>query len=96
MKDRYFEINSEDPTVIGIVTAMLSSARAQMGEHKIEAPHSHVMLAVALTRLVWESGRINENIPPTVIQALLNMAVDAGWAERIGMVQMPGKGDTLQ
>jgi hypothetical protein len=91
-----YEVDSNHPAVIAMTDAMRDAAMAVVNTQKLERPQCYIMLACALAKLVWESGLTHENIPPTVIQALLNMAVDAGMGERIGMVQMPGKGGTLQ
>jgi hypothetical protein len=97
MSERYtFEISGDDPSILGLVAAMRGVALTQMDERGLKSPESYVVLAIALARLVWESGEINDNIPPTVIQTLLNLAVDHGMAERIGMVQMRNPGETLQ
>jgi hypothetical protein len=96
MNERTFEISSEDPHIVDLVAAMLGVARTQLHARGIDPPQSYAALAIALTSLVWESGNIHDGIPPTVISTLLNMAVDAGMAERIGMVQMRDPGETLQ
>ena len=90
------EITSDDKRVQMIKAALNMALDMALKEAKLEGPMAHMLTALAVTAFVWECGQRDDNIPPVAIQALLNMAVDSGLGERIGMHQMPGPADTLQ
>jgi hypothetical protein len=90
------DLSSDDPRIRSIVVAIKEAAEAALTAAEWEGPVRDMALCMALTACVWESGAKNSRIPITATSALMNMAVDAGFAEEIGMVQMSGSPETLQ
>ena len=95
MTDSEFEMRSDSPNVRKVVDAMWAAADATLAELELKEPLGHITLAMALACLVWESGQRHERIATSTIKLLLNMAVDHGIAEKIGMVQMAGPEETI-
>lgn len=89
-------ISSDDERVMVIKQRLNEALTAALDECKLEGELRHMMTALAVTSFLWECGQRSEQIPPVAIGALMNMAVDAGMAERIGMHQMAGPEDTIQ
>lgn len=90
-----FEMRSDDPGVRAVVKAMQDAGEVAVADLKLTSPFDHITLAMALAALVWESGGRHERIATSAIKLLLNMAIDHGIAEQVGLVQMPGEGETV-
>ena len=96
VNDSEFEMRSDNPNVRAVAEAMVTAADAKLAELKLEPPFDHITLAMALAALVWESGGRHERIAISAIKLLLNMAIDHGIAEQVGLIQMPGPGETIK
>ena len=90
------EITSDDPRAVAIKLALHRALDIALDDAKLEGEIRHMLTTVAVTAFLWECGQRDGNIPPVAIGALMNMAVDAGLAERIGMQRMAGPDDVLQ
>jgi hypothetical protein len=90
------EVSSSDPMVSAIVKSLQSNLAAALDGLGLKDEPRSMTTAVALTRFVWEQGQTDPQIPPAVTKFLLQIAIDAGMAEQIGLLQLPDKGATLQ
>lgn len=97
MTDHQIEISitSDDERAQLIKKRLNEALTAALDECKLEGELRHMLTALAVTSFLWECGQRSDQIPPVAIGALMNMAVDAGMAERIGMQQMAGPEDTI-
>lgn len=91
------EITSSDPQIVAVVAALTDALVGALdgADLKDKEEMRAMVTAVALTRFVWERGQENPQIPTTVTRFLMNMAVDHGLGEELGMVAMRD-GETLQ
>ena len=97
MTDKVEMVLSSDDKPVQMIKAALNMALTMaLDEAKLEGEVRHMATALALTAFVWECGQRSEQIPPVAINALMNMAVDCGLGERIGMQRMAGPDDVLQ
>lgn len=88
-------LSSDDERVQSIKRGLDQMLGSMLDHLKLEGETRHMISALAITAFVWECGQRSDQIPPVVIKALVNMAVDLGIAEQIGMVQMPGPEETI-
>jgi hypothetical protein len=91
-----FVITSDDKRVRLVVEGLEYALTRALAVGEVEGEMQHPIAAMAVTHFVWRLHTRNTRIPTTVISALMNMAVDAGMGEQIGMVQMAEPGERLQ
>jgi hypothetical protein len=89
-------IRSDDPIAMAVRQAMKDAAIKVLDDAKVEGPQRVMALTMALVGLVWDSASINRQIMTTTVSTLMNLAVDAGLGEAIGMKLMSEPPERVQ
>jgi len=89
-------IRSDDPIAMAVRQAMKDAAIKVLDDAKVEGPQRVMALTMALVGLVWDSASINRQIMTTTVSTLMNLAIDAGLGEAIGMRLMSEPSERVQ
>jgi len=89
-------IRSDDPIAMAVRQAMKDAAIKVLDDAKVEGPQRVMALTMALVGLVWDSASINRQIMTTTVSTLMNLAIDAGLGEAIGMKLMSEPSERVQ